>query len=292
MPYDFVFDEPRQFLWVRYSGTVTPMERRAAAQEALAQPGGRALRRFLLDYRRATSLGMDEAASTALAEYLAENLGDRGARVAWLVNYDHQLDPVVEGKSQERGIESARFRDFDEAVAWLQEAVEPAAGGNVDAAAAVDARLEGSPFGLDVGMATDQRARAKGPFEVKVAPQAPDSAPAQAAALARLSIDERYSGPLEAIGQGEMLAEGGGGRKDGAYVALERVTGALHGRDGSFALVHRALMRGGTPEDWTVIVVPGSGTGALEGIEGSLRITVEQGMHYYDFEYTLPQTPG
>ena len=84
-------------------------------------------------------------------------------------------------------------------------------------------------------------------------------------------------------------AQGGGGRKDGAYVAMERVTGTLHGRAGSFALVHRALMRDGTPQDWTVVVVPGSGTGALAGLEGSLRITVEQGMHFYDIEYTLPQ---
>jgi hypothetical protein len=85
-----------------------------------------------------------------------------------------------------------------------------------------------------------------------------------------------------------MLADGGGNRKDGAYVALERVTGTLDGRAGSFALVHRALMRDGTPEGWSVVVVPGSGTGALAGLEGSLRITIEHGTHFYDLEYTLP----
>jgi hypothetical protein len=287
MPYDFVVDQPRQILWVRYSGTVTPAERRAAAEASLSQPGGRELRRFLLDYRRATSLGMDEAASTALAEFLIANLGDRDARVAWLVTYDHQLDPVVEGKSMQRGIATRRFRDFDEAVAWLQDSPEPVAEANPKPA--VEPEPAGTPFGFHMAIGSSHPARAKGSFEVKIAPQAPDSAPAQAAALARLSLDKRYSGPLDAIGQGEMLAEGGGGRKDGAYVAMERVTGTLHGRAGSFALVHRALMRDGTPQDWTVVVVPGSGTGALAGLEGSLRITVEQGMHFYDLEYTLPQ---
>lgn len=286
MPYDYVVDQERQMLWVRYSGTVAADERRAAAEHILSQPANREVRRVLLDYRRATSLSMDDAASTALADYLAAHFGDRGARVAWLVTYDHQLDPVVEGKSQARGITSERFRDLDEAVAWLQRG-EPAAKPVPDAGAAPDPA--GTPFGFHMAIGSSHRARAKGSFEVKIAPQAPDSAPAQAAALARLSLDKRYSGPLDAIGQGEMLAEGGGGRKDGAYVAMERVTGTLHGRAGSFVLVHRALMRDGTPQDWTVVVVPGSGTGALAGLEGSLRITVEQGMHFYDLEYTLPQ---
>jgi hypothetical protein len=290
MPYDYVVDQERQMLWVRYSGTVAADERRAAAEHILSQPGNRELRRVLLDYRRATSLIMDDAASTALADYLAAHFGDRGARVAWLVTYDHQLDPVVEGKSQARGITSERFRDLDDAVAWLLRS-EPAANPEADAGAAPEPQPEsesaGTPFGFHMAIGSSHPARAKGSFEVKIAPQAPDSAPAQAAALARLSLDKRYSGPLDAIGQGEMLAEGGGGRKDGAYVAMERVTGTLHGRAGSFALVHRALMRDGAPQDWTVVVVPGSGTGALAGLEGSLRITVEQGMHFYDLEYTL-----
>lgn len=288
MPYDYLVDQERQILWVRYSGTVTAGERLAAAEHILSQPGHRELRRVLLDYRRATSLSMDDASSTALADSLAAHFGERGARVAWLVTYDHQLDPVVEGKSQARGITSERFRDLDGAVAWLQRG-EPAATPETPADAAPEPQPAGTPFGLHMAIGSSHPARAKGSFEVKIAPQAPDSAPAQAAALARLSLDKRYSGPLDAIGQGEMLADGGGGRKDGAYVAMERVTGSLHGRAGSFALVHRALMRDGTPQDWTVVVVPGSGTDALTGLEGSLRITVEQGMHFYDLEYSLPQ---
>jgi len=278
MPYEFVVDQDRQMLWVRYSGAVTVAERQAAAEHVLGEATGPDLRRILLDYRRATTSSTDEASGKALAGYLAGKLGGRGARVAWLVTYDHQLDPLVEGETREHGVANERFHDMDKAVEWLMQA-EPAA-------EAVDEADSGS-FGLDMALGSSRRAQ--GTFEVKVAPQSPDNPPAQAAALGRLSLDKRYSGPLDAIGQGEMLAEGGSGRKDGAYVAMERVTGTLHGRAGSFALVHRALMRDGTPQDWTVVVVPGSGTEALAGLEGSLRITVEQGQHAYDLDYTLPQ---
>jgi hypothetical protein len=127
---------------------------------------------------------------------------------------------------------------------------------------------------------------ALGTFEVKVQPQTADNPPAQASGLGRLSLDKRFHGDLEASGQGEMLASGDGS-KSGAYVALEKITGTLHGRSGSFVMVHRALMVQGTPQEWTVTVVPESGTGALEGLSGSMRIVIEGGKHSYDFSYTL-----
>lgn len=128
---------------------------------------------------------------------------------------------------------------------------------------------------------------ATGNFEVKVQPQAADNPPAAAAGLGRLSLDKRFHGELEASGQGEMLAAGDG--TSGAYVAMEKISGTLHGRRGSFVLVHRALMVDGTPQEWTVAVVPGSGSGELAGIGGSLAITLVDGKHHYDFSYTLPQ---
>ena len=289
MPYDFVVDQERQMLWVRYSGMVTVAERQAAAEHVLGEATSPDIRRILLDYRRATSFATDETSGTALAEYLAGMLARRGARVAWLVNYDHQLDPIVEDKTRQRGVANERFHDFEEAVAWLQRperVAEPAAGADARGAKAEPA---GTPLAMEMALGTSHPdRRAHGTFEVKVAPQSPDNPPAEGAKLARLSLDKRYSGPLDAIGQGEILADGGGARKDGAYVAMERVTGTLHGRAGSFALVHRALMRDGTPEGWSVVVVPGSGTGELAGLEGSLRITIEHGTHFYDLEYTLP----
>jgi hypothetical protein len=74
----------------------------------------------------------------------------------------------------------------------------------------------------------------------------------------------------------------------GGYVAMERVTGTLKGRAGSFVLQHSGTMTRGTPT-LSVTVVPDSGTGQLEGITGTLTIKVDQGKHSYEFEYTLPQ---
>ncbi|WP_132145241.1 DUF3224 domain-containing protein [Luteibacter rhizovicinus] len=128
---------------------------------------------------------------------------------------------------------------------------------------------------------------ATGTFEVKVAPQTADNAPAKASGLGRLSLDKQFHGELEGIGQGEMLAAGGG--QSGAYVALEKVTGTLKGHKGSFILVHRSLMENGAPKEWTVVVVPDSGTEGLAGLSGSMKITITGGKHFYDLSYTLPE---
>jgi hypothetical protein len=71
------------------------------------------------------------------------------------------------------------------------------------------------------------------------------------------------------------------------YVAVERVTGTLHGRSGSFALQHFGVMNRGVPE-LKVIVVPDSGDGRLEGLSGTLAIKIENGKHFYEFDYSLP----
>lgn len=128
---------------------------------------------------------------------------------------------------------------------------------------------------------------ATGSFDVKVKPQAPDNPQAQASGLARLSLDKQFHGDLTATSQGEMLAAGDGSTS-GAYVALEKVTGALQGRHGSFVLVHRSLLVDGKPQDWTVTVVPGSATDQLAGLAGAMAITIADGRHGYDFSYTLP----
>lgn len=130
---------------------------------------------------------------------------------------------------------------------------------------------------------------AQGKFDVKVEPQTPDNPEAQASGLSRLSLDKRFHGALDATSNGEMLASGDGTRS-GAYVALETVTGTLHGRSGSFVLMHNAVMRQGMPEKWSVTVVAESGTGELAGLEGAMEIVIADGVHSYGFEYTLPDT--
>jgi hypothetical protein len=132
-----------------------------------------------------------------------------------------------------------------------------------------------------------QRMTAKGTFDVTITPQQADNTNAREAGLSRLSLHKRFHGALDATSHGEMLAIGDG-RDAGAYVAIERITGTLDGRSGSFAMVHRSMLRRGTPEGWTVTIVPDSGTGALTGIEGDMTITIAQGRHEYELVYMLP----
>ena len=85
-----------------------------------------------------------------------------------------------------------------------------------------------------------------------------------------------------------MLATGSGGKgSSGGYVAMERVTGTLHGRDGSFVLQHNATMTRGEP-DLNIVVVPGSGSGALTGLSGKMNIVIADGKHSYEFDCNLP----
>lgn len=128
---------------------------------------------------------------------------------------------------------------------------------------------------------------ASGTFEVRLAPQ-DLSGPGQAAGLGRLFIDKQFQGDLEATSTGEMLSaltpvEGSAG-----YVALERVTGSLHGRTGSFTLQHNGLLARGAPA-LTITIVPDSGADQLEGIAGTLDIAIEGGVHRYKLDYTLPE---
>ena len=77
--------------------------------------------------------------------------------------------------------------------------------------------------------------------------------------------------------------------KDSAgYVAMERVTGTLHGRSGTFVLQHSGTMTRGAPQ-LSVTVVPDSGTGQLAGLAGEMTIKIADGKHFYKFDYTLPE---
>jgi hypothetical protein len=67
---------------------------------------------------------------------------------------------------------------------------------------------------------------------------------------------------------------------------MERVTGTLQGKTGTFALQHSGIMNRGAPT-LTISVVPDSGTGQLAGLAGTMTINVVDGKHLYEFEYTL-----
>lgn len=128
---------------------------------------------------------------------------------------------------------------------------------------------------------------ATGPFDVKVTPL-PLAGPSEDATLGRMSIEKQFHGDLEATGSGQMLTASTEVKGSGVYVAIERVSGNLNGRTGTFALQHRGLMVRGEPH-LEVSVVPDSGTGELMGLAGTLRINIaEGGKHSYELDYTLP----
>lgn len=129
---------------------------------------------------------------------------------------------------------------------------------------------------------------ASGAFDVKITPQKPDNKEAEASGLSRMSGDKQYHGDLDATGHVEMLATSATAPRSGAYVALERGTGRLKGKNGSFTLCQTGIMNRGTPE-LTIQIVPDSGTGELTGLSGTMKINIAaDGKHSYQMEYTLP----
>lgn len=129
--------------------------------------------------------------------------------------------------------------------------------------------------------------RASGTFEVNLNPQAPEDGVGDPS-VSRLSIDKQFRGDLEATSKGQMLAAGTDVEGSAGYVAIERVTGTLHGRRGTFALQHSGTLTRGTPQ-LTITVVPDSGAGQLAGLAGSMTIDIVDGKHSYDFEYKLDE---
>jgi Protein of unknown function (DUF3224) len=127
--------------------------------------------------------------------------------------------------------------------------------------------------------------QAAGTFEVSMKPLSSIEDPSSAFP-GHMSLDKQFSGDLVAVGQGQMLTAMTPTKGSAAYVAIERVTGTLHGRTGSFVLQHSGTMNRGA-QQLSVTVVPDSGTDELAGISGSLAIRIADGKHFYTLEYSL-----
>jgi hypothetical protein len=124
---------------------------------------------------------------------------------------------------------------------------------------------------------------AKGSFDVKITPQ---PSPGEDPGLGKLVVEKTFRGDLEGSGRGDMLTAGTAVKTSAGYVVIERVTGTLAGKSGSFILQHSGIMNRGAPQ-LSITIVPDSGTGELAGIAGSLAIEIVDGEHLYDLEYTL-----
>ena len=129
--------------------------------------------------------------------------------------------------------------------------------------------------------------RAQGTFEVKMTPLTTDEKPGTTT-LGRLSLEKQYRGDLSATSTGEMLSAMTSTKGSAGYVAIERVTGTLHGRSGTFVLQHHGIMNRGDGT-LTVGIVPDSGTDQLTGLAGSMKIIIDAGKHAYELEYTVTE---
>jgi hypothetical protein len=128
--------------------------------------------------------------------------------------------------------------------------------------------------------------RVSGPFDVAMTPVGPGEREGNTQ-TARMLLDKQYFGDLAATGKGQMLTAVSDAKGSAAYVAIERVTGTLKGRKGSFVIQHAGTMRAGT-QQLAISIVPDSGTDQLTGIAGTMAIRMVGSKHFYDLDYTLP----
>ena len=130
--------------------------------------------------------------------------------------------------------------------------------------------------------------QARGEFDVTIAPQTQDSA--QGSTLGRMTLEKIFRGDIEGTSKGEMLTammENG----SAVYNAIERVTGILRGRRGSFVLMHEGISTN-AGQTLNVKIAPDSGSEELKGIAGEMKIIITDGKHFYEMDYMLETATG
>lgn len=124
---------------------------------------------------------------------------------------------------------------------------------------------------------------AKGTFEVELKPVEQNKL--GDVTFGRFSVKKKFQGDLEGASEVDMLSaiSDNGSR---AYVAIERVSGTLQGKSGTFLFMQKGVDSKDSQE-LTVTVIPGFGTGELVGLEGTMKINIVEKEHFYEFEYSL-----
>jgi hypothetical protein len=130
---------------------------------------------------------------------------------------------------------------------------------------------------------TTMTQHATGTFEVKLTPQDDKTSDGS---MGRMTFEKQWQGEIQGTSTGQMLTGGDVKTGSAGYVAMEKFTGSVKGRKGTLIFQHSATMTSGKG-DLTITVVPTSGTDELKSINGKLTIKIENGKHFYDFEYNL-----
>jgi hypothetical protein len=120
-----------------------------------------------------------------------------------------------------------------------------------------------------------ERQHATGMITVRTYEPTPYDQPAAGPALSRIHVEEEFSGDIEGTGVVEFL-QAQVSDDAASFVGLERLSGSVGGRSGTFVLQDQGTLRGTTVSGaW--FVVPGSGTGELAGLRGEGGFTAELG---------------
>jgi hypothetical protein len=129
----------------------------------------------------------------------------------------------------------------------------------------------------------DMASTANGTFDVTMQP-----GPAELdGAIGRFELCKTFHGDLQGTGTGVMLSAGDPQAGAAGYVAIETVRGRLGEQEGTFALQQFGSMHDGS-KTLHYEVVPGSGTGQLTGITGTLHLDIDEGgTHRYELHYDL-----
>lgn len=124
-------------------------------------------------------------------------------------------------------------------------------------------------------------------FDVEPFKEPPATAE-RAANLTRARIMKTFQGEVAGHGIVEAVMAQCSVEGSAAYVGIERITGTVHGRAGSFVLQHCASAdRGMQSASW--LVVPDSADGELAGMVGTGEIVIdEDGGHTFHLDYELP----
>ena len=132
----------------------------------------------------------------------------------------------------------------------------------------------------------DRNMKAIGEFEVNLRALDAYARGKEGIKLGRMSIDKTFRGDLMGTSIGEMLSAMTTVKGSAGYVAIEQVSGSLAGKKGNFVLQHFGTMDKGV-SNLVLEVVPDSGSGQLAGLSGTMTIKIDEGRHYYEFDYEL-----
>lgn len=136
------------------------------------------------------------------------------------------------------------------------------------------------------------RRRVVAQFDVTGWDQTPYGEEGDGPSLGEAIVLKSYRGELEGKGRARLLmcrADPANNSENAGYVASEQVTGRLVGREGTFVLQHWGVAAAGESPRTAGHVVPGSGTGELAGLTGTMEISVAaDGTHTLALDFELP----